>query len=246
VTGLDAHFTGQLGRFRLDAAIALPPRGLTALVGASGSGKTTLLRCIAGLTRLGGRLSVDGEVWQGDGVFVPPHRRPIGFVFQEASLLAHLSVMDNLLYGRRRTRAAPSLDLDEVVSLLGLAGLIERSPANLSGGERQRVAIGRALLSQPRLLLMDEPVSSLDGDSKAEILGYLERLHRTLAIPVLYVSHDAAEVNRLADRVLVMREGRIAAGEDARAAAQAQLAAMDRGHVERLALAALLAGLGEA
>jgi molybdate transport system ATP-binding protein len=242
--GLSAHFTGRLHDFRLDAAFTLPPRGITALTGPSGSGKTTVLRCIAGLTRLGGRLAVDGEVWQDDRTFLAPHLRSVGVVFQEPSLLAHLSVKDNLLYGRRRAKPAEPIKVDDVVSLLGMSALMGRSTGKLSGGERQRVAIGRALLTQPRLLLMDEPVSSLDRDSKAEVLGYLERLHRALEIPVLYVSHDPAEISRLADRVLVMRDGAVSpATTDGRAVAQARLAALDPDTVERLALAALLAGL---
>lgn len=253
-TGLEARLRGRLGAFTLDVALTLPPRGITALVGPSGAGKTSVLRCLAGLSRLPGALVVDGEVWQDERRFLPPHRRPIGMVFQDASLLSHLSVTDNLRYGQRRTRAPLATGLDEVVALLGLEVLLGRSTTHLSGGERQRVALGRALLSQPRLLLMDEPLSSLDADSKAEILPYLERLHRTLAIPVLYVSHDADEVRRLADHRLEMRAGRIvtratdvrATADIQRAAAARHLAGMDPASLNRLALAALLAGLDPA
>ncbi len=253
-TGLEARLRGRLGAFTLDVALTLPPRGITALVGPSGAGKTSVLRCLAGLSRLPGALVVDGEVWQDERRFLPPHRRPIGMVFQDASLLSHLSVTDNLRYGQRRTRAPLATDFDEIVALLGLEVLLGRSTTHLSGGERQRVALGRALLSQPRLLLMDEPLSSLDADSKAEILPYLERLHRTLAIPVLYVSHDADEVRRLADHRLEMRAGRIvtratdvrATADIQRAAAARHLAGMDPASLNRLALAALLAGLDPA
>ncbi|MFI4964516.1 MAG: molybdenum ABC transporter ATP-binding protein [Caulobacterales bacterium] len=240
MSGVEGRFAGALGGFRLQADFILQPRGITALSGPSGSGKTTLLRCIAGLARLPGRLSVGGEVWQDQRRFLPAHRRPVGVVFQEASLLPHLSVRGNLAYGAKRTPARAQVDFDDTVDLLGLAPLLPRSTTNLSGGERQRVALGRALLSQPRLLLMDEPLSSLDAGSKAEILPYLERLHRTLAIPALYISHDAGEIARLADRVLFMREGKIVAGDMPTAATLAGLDARTR---DELALAALRAGL---
>jgi molybdate transport system ATP-binding protein len=239
VSGVDGRFAGTLGGFRLDAAFSLPPTGITALSGPSGSGKTTLLRCIAGLARLEGRLVVEGEVWQDGRAFLPPYRRPVGVVFQEASLLAHLSVRNNLLYGAKRTSAKAQVGLDDAIDLLGLAPLLARSTANLSGGERQRVALGRALLSQPRLLLMDEPLSSLDAGSKAEILPYLERLHRALAIPALYISHDPGEIARLADHVLHMRGGAIVAA----AANPPSLEGIDAMTRDRLALAALRAGL---
>lgn len=208
-----ARFRGRIGAFSLDAAFETPVRGVTALFGRSGSGKTSVLRCIAGLHRLAdGFCTVDGEIWQDGPAFRPVHRRPVGYVFQEASLFAHLSVRGNLRYGApRRGRPAGGVGFDQVVDLLGLAGLLDRAPATLSGGERQRVAIGRALLSDPRLLLMDEPLSALDRDAKGEILPFLERLHDRLALPVLYVSHDMGEVERLADRVVLMEEGRVVA-----------------------------------
>jgi molybdate transport system ATP-binding protein len=173
------------------------------------------LRCIAGLQRLDpGFCSVGGDVWQDGASFRPPHERPIGYVFQEASLFPHLSVMRNLLYGASRTVPAGSetqIRFDEVTELLGLERLLDRSPQNLSGGERQRVAIGRALLSQPKLLLMDEPLSALDRLTKDEVLPFLERLHETLSLPVIYVSHDMAEVERLADHLVLMDAGRVIA-----------------------------------
>ena len=211
---ITALFRGRLGGFALDVRFDVPARGVTALFGPSGCGKTTVLRCVAGLTRLpDAALRVDGDVWQDGRLrFVPPHRRPVGYVFQEASLFPHLSVTDNLRYGQRRVRDVPHpVAFEDVVELLGLARLLDRPTAVLSGGERQRVAIGRALLSQPRLLLMDEPLSALDRTSKDEILPYLERLHDRLDIPVLYVSHDIAEVERLADTLVLLEAGRVRA-----------------------------------
>jgi len=207
---IEVAFRGKLGRFVLDAAFDVPASGVTAIFGPSGCGKTTVLRCIAGLQRVAdGMCAVDGAVWQNGAGFRPPHQRPIGYVFQEASLFAHLSVRGNLLYGA--PKGTTGLGFDEVIMLLGLAPLLERAPRHLSGGERQRVAIGRALLSQPRLLLMDEPLSALDRQSKDEILPFLERLHATLALPVIYVSHDMAEVERLADHLVLMAAGRVLA-----------------------------------
>jgi molybdate transport system ATP-binding protein len=204
---ITARFQGQLGTFRLDIDLTVPATGVTVLFGPSGCGKTTLLRCVAGLEHLAGRLVVDGQVWQDDQQFLPPHRRSVGMVFQEPSLLAHLSVRRNLLFGFSRAKGPKPIELDQVVNLLGLEALLERGVARLSGGERQRVAIGRALLSQPRLLLMDEPLASLDAERKAEVLPYLERLHSQLAIPILYVTHDRLEAARLGDRMVRMGNG---------------------------------------
>ena len=214
-TSIRVAFKGSLGAFSLDAAFAAPGTGVTALFGPSGCGKTTLLRCIAGLNRLSDGLCAVGEdVWQDGSLFLPTHRRPLGYVFQEASLFAHLSVRRNLLYGAPRLRGAPpaaDIAFDEVVELLGVKPLLDRSVRNLSGGERQRVAIGRALLSQPKLLLMDEPLSALDRATKNEILPFLERLRDRLRLPVFYVSHDITEVERLADHVVLMDKGRVLA-----------------------------------
>ena len=206
---IEARFAGAVGGFRLDVALRFPARGVTALFGPSGSGKTTILRCIAGLQRLPGRLLIGGETWQDDarGVFRRPHRRRLGYVFQEASLFPHLSVRGNLLYGARRAGAAPGLSFAAAVEMLRLAPLLDRSPAALSGGERQRVAVGRALLSQPRLLLLDEPLSALDQGAREEIIACFEVLHRELSIPMLYVSHDLAEVARLSDHLAVLSAG---------------------------------------
>ncbi len=204
-----ASFAGSLGGFTLDVAFEAPMHGITALFGASGCGKSTTLRCIAGLQRLPGQLFVNEEMWQDDdrGIFLMPHKRAVGVVFQEASLFPHLTVGKNLMYGAKRSGVPAVIPPDDVIDLLGLAKLMDRDPIALSGGERQRVAIGRALLSQPRLLLMDEPLSSLDQMAKDEILPYLEALHEQLSIPLLYVSHDITEVARLADRMVMLSSG---------------------------------------
>ncbi|BCB26012.1 molybdenum import ATP-binding protein ModC [Sulfurimicrobium lacus] len=210
-----ARFHLERPGFALDVDIKLPGRGVTALFGHSGSGKTTLLRCLAGLERApDGYLVLDGEVWQDGPLFVPTHKRPLGYVFQEASLFAHLSVRRNLEYGLRRIAdGARRVSLEHAIELLGIGHLLERMPERLSGGERQRVAIARALAVSPRILLMDEPLAALDLARKQEILPYLERLHDELEIPLIYVSHSPDEVARLADHIVVMDAGRaVAAG----------------------------------
>lgn len=207
---IHARFKLGYPNFVLDVDIDLPGYGITALFGPSGSGKTTLLRCIAGLERAqGGLLRVKGEVWQEGARFLPAHQRRVGYVFQEANLFPHLSVRGNLEYGYKRIApGARKVRMEQVIPLLGLGKLMERrDPASLSGGERQRVAIGRALLTSPNLLLMDEPLSALDAASKQEILPYLERLHGELEIPVFYVSHALDEVARLADRLVLLEQG---------------------------------------
>ncbi|MDQ3187836.1 MAG: molybdenum ABC transporter ATP-binding protein [Pseudomonadota bacterium] len=211
--GIRARIDLSLNDFRLDVDLNLPGRGVTALFGQSGSGKTTLLRCIAGLQATPDALiSVNGEVWQDERTFVPVHRRPLGYVFQEASLFGHLSVRKNLEYGLKRVPMAQrTVAQQDVIELLGIASLLGRSCGSLSGGERQRVAIARALAVSPRLLLMDEPLASLDVARKQEILPYLQRLHDDLDIPVLYVSHSPDEIARLADHVVLLAEGRAVA-----------------------------------
>jgi molybdate transport system ATP-binding protein len=202
------------GTFRLAATFAAQP-GVTALFGRSGSGKSTLVDIVAGLIRpQRGRIVIDGTVLvdTGRGVFVPKHRRRVGYVFQDSRLFPHLSVRQNLLYGRWFSRGAGGVagDFGSIVELLGIGPLIERKPDSLSGGEKQRVAIGRALLAHPRLLLMDEPLASLDEQRRAEILPYIERL-RDIGVPILYVSHSVVEVARLATTVVILGEGKVTA-----------------------------------
>ncbi|MGB1062598.1 MAG: molybdenum ABC transporter ATP-binding protein, partial [Ketobacter sp.] len=210
---VEARFQIQRSGFQLDVDVSFPSSGVTGLVGPSGCGKTTLLRAIAGLEQEpDGYCRVGNMIWQDGGQFVPVHKRQLGYVFQEASLFSHLSVRGNLNYGLRRTPAKDRrLGMDEVVDLLGLRDLIDRHPEGLSGGERQRVALARALLASPKLLLMDEPLAALDQASKKDILPYLERLHDELNMPVLYVSHAADEVARLADHLIMMEVGRVKA-----------------------------------
>ena len=198
--------------FELDAKFQATG-GVAALFGRSGSGKTTVLKAVAGLLRPDrGRIVVDGATLADSdaGIWMPPHRRRLGCVFQEARLFPHLSVRGNLLYGRRFSGGGGDDDeLARVANLLGIESLLGRRPASLSGGEKQRVAIGRALLSRPRFLLMDEPLASLDEPRKDEILPYLERLRDEARVPILYVSHSAVEVARLATTVVAMHEGRV-------------------------------------
>jgi molybdate transport system ATP-binding protein len=208
---IKARFNLSWPGFALDVDLDLPGRGVTALFGKSGCGKTTLLRCIAGLERGTGRLDVNGESWQDDVHFVPTHRRPLGYVFQDARLFAHLDVAHNLDYGMRRSASADTARRKAIVELLALGPLLGRMPERLSGGEQQRVAIARALLTAPRLVLMDEPLAALDHARKQEFLPWLERLKDELEIPVIYVSHAADEVARLADHLVVMEAGRAVA-----------------------------------
>lgn len=190
--------------FDLDVAFSAPA-GVTALFGRSGSGKSSVVNAVAGLLRPdAGRIAVGGEVLFDDRTNVPVHRRRIGYVFQDARLFPHMSVARNLRYGGDR-------DEGRVIDLLGLAGLLDRRPATLSGGEKSRVALGRALMSGPRMLAMDEPLAALDGPRKAEILSYLERLRDAVGIPILYVTHDVSEVARLATTVVLMEAGRVTA-----------------------------------
>lgn len=198
--------------FALDVDLQLPGRGVTALYGHSGSGKTTCLRCIAGLERAEeGFVQINDEVWQDSrkGLFMPPHKRALGYVFQEASLFPHLSVLANLEFGLKRIpRQQRRVEMSHATELLGIGHLLERHPQHLSGGERQRIGIARALLTSPSLLLMDEPLAALDSKRKSEILPYLERLHDELEIPVLYVSHAQDEVARLADHIVLLSDGK--------------------------------------
>ena len=215
-TKIEARFHVDRGDFSLDTELTVPARGVTALFGESGSGKTTLLRAVAGLeANPGGYLRVGDAIWQDEANFTPVHRRSLGYVFQETSLFAHLSVRGNLEYSLKR---APRADgggrapgYFEAVELLGIDSLLPRAIEQLSGGERQRVAIARALLRNPRLLLMDEPLTGLDLRARNEILPFIERLVAELSIPVLYVSHAPDEVARLADQLVLLDQGRVTA-----------------------------------
>lgn len=204
----------RLGSFTLDARFSAAG-GLTALFGASGSGKTSVINIISGLLRPDrGTVVVDGRVLvdTARGIDVAKHRRRIGYVFQEPRLFPHLTVRENLLYGRWFTGGAGRRDqVDHVVDLLGVGPLLRRRPASLSGGEKQRVAIGRALLSGPRLLVMDEPLSGLDEARKAEVLPYIERIRDDGRVPIVYVSHSMSEVARLATTIVAMADGRVTA-----------------------------------
>jgi molybdate transport system ATP-binding protein len=209
---IEIHVRHRLGAFAID--VALEGRGPTlALFGPSGSGKTTLLNVVAGLTRpQAGRVIVDGVTFldTAAGVDLAPRLRRVGYVFQELRLFPHLTVESNLLYGRRfARRGEPVADFDQAVELLGLRSLLTRRPARLSGGEKQRVAIGRALLADPRLLLMDEPLAALDDARRAEILTYIEKLRAAFAIPIVFVSHRLNEVERMASDIAVLDNGRI-------------------------------------
>lgn len=197
------------GAFPLTAAFEVPSSGVTALLGPSGSGKTSILRALAGLERIAGTITVNGEVWQDSTTFLPAEQRRIGYVFQGAGLLPHLSVATNLAYAERRARPGGLFIRADIIARTGIAALLDRRPASLSGGEAQRASIARALLSQPRLLLMDEPLSALDTEARADLLGWLEELLAAIAIPVFHVTHDHGEAARLATRTIRVRNGAI-------------------------------------
>ena len=207
------QFTIKREEFSLDATATIPGHGVTALFGHSGSGKTTLLRALAGLeANIEGELVVAGQHWldSPQKINLPTHQRAIGYVFQETALFPHLRAEQNLLYGWKRTaKAERQHNPPQVIETLGLAPLLKRYPHQLSGGEKQRVAIGRALLNSPQLLLMDEPMAALDRQRKQEIMPYLEQLHIDAKIPILYVTHDLEELVRIADHLLLIEEGRI-------------------------------------
>jgi len=211
---LIANFDVTFSSFHLTVNTTLPAQGITAVFGPSGCGKTTLLRCLAGLERSPtGTMVLENDVWQDEiqGLFLPLSQRPVGYVFQEPRLFPHLNIRSNLLYGWKRTPPeARKISLDHVVQILDLGPLLHRYPNRLSGGEQQRVAIGRALLTSPRLLLMDEPLSSLDMQRKREILPFIQRLDSEFHIPIIYVSHDLHEIIELAKTVVLLKEGKVA------------------------------------
>lgn len=215
--GIKLKFQVKNHDFQLAINTTLPGKGVTAIFGPSGSGKTTLLRCIAGLTKAEhGELVVNGEDWQKQNAqkkhrFIPVHKRDLSYVFQEASLFAHLNVEDNIRYGiKRRKTNISAEEYQQILNMLDIEALLYRLPDKLSGGERQRVAIARALVTKPALLLMDEPLSSLDDARKQQILPYLEELKNHADIPILYVTHSMQEVTRLADHVLLLQNGKVA------------------------------------
>jgi molybdate transport system ATP-binding protein len=208
------HLRGTLERpeFRLSFDETIELSGTTAVFGPSGAGKTSLLRILAGLERCrDAYIALDQTIWQAPRRWLPPHRRRVGYVFQDARLFPHMTVAGNLRFALRHAESTAGLALEEVVAAFDLGTLLRRAPASLSGGEAQRVALARALLSQPRLLLMDEPLSSLDAARKREILPYIEQLPSRFDIPVIYVTHNADELIRLADHVVVIEAGAIAA-----------------------------------
>lgn len=226
-TSLQFKFVTRLSKhFQLDVDLALPAQGITTLFGHSGSGKTTLLRCIAGLHKADHtQLLVNDEVWASDTLNLPPHQRAVGYVFQEPSLFPHLSVKANLEYAVKRAWQPVTRDFyDQVIEVLGIDALLSRQPDNLSGGEKQRVAIARALLIRPKIMLMDEPLASLDYARKQEILPYLETLKSHFDIPIIYVSHALDEVVRLADYSVLLDQGSaIAQGKPAEVFARIDL-----------------------
>jgi molybdate transport system ATP-binding protein len=216
--GIEMRYVLSHADFDLDIDLEVPMRGITGVFGESGAGKTSLLRCIAGLEQpSSGRLVVDGKVWQDTASrrSRPVHQREIGYVFQEPRLFSHLTVHRNLGYGQRRARKrGVNVDFEQIVALLGLENLLLRMPDALSGGEAQRVSIARALLCEPRFVLMDEPLAALDTARRAEILPFLDRLHAELSIPIIYVSHNIGEISALCDQLIVMQRGRVIADGD--------------------------------
>ena len=208
---LQVSIQKQLEAFALQVSFVLASHGITVLWGASGSGKTTLLQCLAGLLRPdAGRIACREAVWfdAERGVCLAPERRRLGYVFQDVRLFPHLSVRSNMLFGRR-FRGPSGVSFEDVVALLGLGRLLHRTPSDLSGGEKQRVAVGRALLACPELLLMDEPLTGLDRGKREEIMAYVKAIPERFGVPVLYVTHSDAERRFLADRVLNIEDGKL-------------------------------------
>ena len=206
---LKAAFKVDYPDFNLDVDLQLPASGITVVFGPSGSGKTTFLRCLAGLEK-SGKMEMAGQVWQDENIFIPLNRRAIGMVFQESRLFPHLKVRENLLYGYKRTPVdSRRLHLDEIVRVLSLENLLERKIDKLSGGEKQRVALGRALLASPKLLLMDEPLAALDTQRKNEIIPFIRKVEKELSIPIIYVTHSMSEVLQLVDTMVVLKDGKV-------------------------------------
>ena len=255
--GIEIRLALMRTGFALGVDLQLPATGITVLFGPSGSGKTTVLRCVAGLEQATGKVVIDGQTWQDDAkrLHIPTWQRNLGYVFQEASLFVHLNVERNLQFGIKRIgKPEAAKALADAIELLGIGHLLKRHPSSLSGGERQRVAIARALALQPKLLLLDEPLASLDQARRQEILPWLERMHTELRIPVLYVTHSMQELTRLADHVVLLEQGSVrlhgpvqavladpqfaaAVGGDAGAVLQGRVAGQDKAfHLTRIEL----------
>ena len=206
---LKAAFKVDYPGFNLDIDLQLPASGITVVFGPSGSGKTTLLRCLAGLEK-SGKMEIAGQVLQDENTFIPVNLRAIGMVFQESRLFPHLKVRDNLLYGYKRTPVnSRRLHLEDIGRVLSLEKLFERSIDKLSGGEKQRVALGRALLTSPKLLLMDEPLAALDAQRKTEIIPFIRKVEKELSIPIIYVTHSMSEVLQLVDTMVILKDGKV-------------------------------------
>ena len=212
---INIELSDAYGQFEFDINVTLPEGGVTTFFGPSGAGKSTILRCIAGLTRSKkGYISVCGDIWQDEknNIFLPPYQRELGYVFQEPRLFSHLTVRENLEYGLKRTPAKDQyVDWHAVIEILDIQHLLQRMPEKLSGGEQQRVAIGRALLASPKLLLMDEPLASLDQSRKQEVLPFIRALHREISIPIFYVTHALTEILQIADNIVLIENGRVLA-----------------------------------
>ena len=206
---LKAAFKVDYPGFNLDIDLQLPASGITVVFGPSGSGKTTLLRCLAGLEK-SGKMEIAGQVLQNENIFIPVNLRAIGMVFQESRLFPHLKVRENLLYGYKRTPLnSRRLHLEDIARVLSLEKLQERSIDKLSGGEKQRVALGRALLTSPKLLLMDEPLAALDAQRKTEIIPFIRKVEKELSIPIIYVTHSMSEVLQLVDTKVILKDGKV-------------------------------------